>query len=182
MLVFGERLGRAQLAGGAAVIAGALVVSRYAQARGRARAATGGVAALAARRRRRRGRVRRADPGDGAARRPRSAASARSASSTSPTSCSALPLALAFAHRPARRRRGARLAAGRWRPAFFETAGFACITLGARFAPLALVSPFASLASALTVALRLGGPARAPRARRPVGAALVCAGVVILAL
>ena len=35
--------------------------------------------------------------------------------------------------------------------AFFETAGFACITLGARFAPLALVSPFASLASALTV-------------------------------
>jgi len=36
-------------------------------------------------------------------------------------------------------------------PGFFETAGFACITVGARFAPLALISPFASLASALTV-------------------------------
>ena len=48
--------------------------------------------------------------------------------------------------------------------AFFETAGFACITLGARFAPLALVSPFASLASALTVLYAWTVCASAPRA------------------
>jgi drug/metabolite transporter (DMT)-like permease len=64
----------------------------------------------------------------------------------------------------------------------FETAGFACITIGARFAPLALVSPFASLASALTVAYAWTFLRERPA--RPVlaGAALVCAGVVVLAL
>src|SRR5213078_4193290 len=34
---------------------------------------------------------------------------------------------------------------------FFETAGFACIALASRYAPLALVSPLSSLASAFTV-------------------------------
>jgi drug/metabolite transporter (DMT)-like permease len=64
----------------------------------------------------------------------------------------------------------------------FETAGFAFIVLAGRYAPLALVSPLSSLASAFTVLyawLVLG-----ERPARPVliGAALVCAGVVTLAL
>jgi drug/metabolite transporter (DMT)-like permease len=64
----------------------------------------------------------------------------------------------------------------------FETAGFAFIILAGRYAPLALVSPLSSLASAFTVLyawLFLG-----ERPARPVlvGAALVCAGVVTLAL
>jgi drug/metabolite transporter (DMT)-like permease len=64
----------------------------------------------------------------------------------------------------------------------FETGGFACIVFAGRYAPLALVSPLSSLASAFTVLyawLALG-----ERPARPVliGAALVCAGVVILAL
>ena len=66
--------------------------------------------------------------------------------------------------------------------AFFETAGFACITLGARFAPLALVSPFASLASALTVLYAWTVLRERPARPVLIGAALVCAGVVILAL
>ena len=53
-----------------------------------------------------------------------------------------------------------------WLAGLFETAGFACIADRiARCAPLALVSPLASLASALTVALRLDCAARASRAR-----------------
>ena len=64
----------------------------------------------------------------------------------------------------------------------FETAGFACITFGGRLAPLAVVSPLASLAAALTILyawIVLGDrPARGVM----VGAALVCAGVVALAL
>ena len=64
--VFDQRLGAGQLAGGAAVIAGALVVSRYAQKEGPPAAATAPRAALAARRPRRRRRLRHADPGDGA--------------------------------------------------------------------------------------------------------------------
>jgi drug/metabolite transporter (DMT)-like permease len=64
----------------------------------------------------------------------------------------------------------------------FETAGFACIVLAGRYAPLAIVSPLSSLASAFTVCyawLVLG-----ERPPRPVllGAALVCLGVVTLAL
>jgi len=64
----------------------------------------------------------------------------------------------------------------------FETAGFACIVLASRFAPLALVSPLSSLASAFTVlaAWALLGERPAPPVL--VGAALVCAGVVTLAL
>jgi probable blue pigment (indigoidine) exporter len=91
-----------------------------------------------------------------------------------------LPLALAF-------RIGLRPPAGAdWLPVLaaglFETAGFACVTVGSRVAPVAIVSPFASLASALTVlyawTLLRERPARAVL----VGAALVCAGVVVLAL
>jgi drug/metabolite transporter (DMT)-like permease len=64
----------------------------------------------------------------------------------------------------------------------FETAGFVCIMLAGRYAPLALVSPLSSLASAFTVLyawLALG-----ERPARPVlvGAGLVCAGVITLAL
>jgi drug/metabolite transporter (DMT)-like permease len=64
----------------------------------------------------------------------------------------------------------------------FETGGFACIVFASRYAPLALVSPLSSLASAFTVVyawLALG-----ERPARPVlvGAALVCLGVVTLAL
>jgi drug/metabolite transporter (DMT)-like permease len=76
--------------------------------------------------------------------------------------------------------------AAAWLPvlaaAFFETAGFACITLGTRFAPLALVSPFASLASALTVLYAWTVLRERPARAVLIGAALVCAGVVVLAL
>jgi drug/metabolite transporter (DMT)-like permease len=64
----------------------------------------------------------------------------------------------------------------------FETAGFACITVGARFAPLSLVSPFASLASALTVLYAWTILRERPARAVLIGAALVCAGVIILAL
>ena len=64
----------------------------------------------------------------------------------------------------------------------FETAGFACITIGARLAPLALVSPLASLAAALTVIYAWAILRERPPRGVLVGAALVCAGVVVLAL
>ena len=66
--------------------------------------------------------------------------------------------------------------------ALFETVGFVWISLGVARAPVAIVSPFAGLASAFTVAfawLALG-----ERPARPLfaGVVLVCAGVVVLAL
>jgi drug/metabolite transporter (DMT)-like permease len=178
LALFGERLDRAQLVGAAAVVAGALVVSRYAQAEG-ARAAGGST--------------------------PRwlfaSAGAAIGFGVLLPAIAQlvpafgsigaiavvyvvdialGLPLALAF-------RIGLRPPAGAaWWPVLaaglFETAGFACITIGSRLAPLALVSPFASLASALTVLY--AWTLLRERPARPVllGAALVCAGVVVLAL
>jgi drug/metabolite transporter (DMT)-like permease len=177
LLLFHEHLGRAQLAGGAAVVAGAMVVSRFAQVEstrgggstprwliaaagaavgfgvliptmGRLVPAFGSVGAIGA--------VYVADIVIG------------------------LPLALLFRinlRPPARADWPAVLAAG-----FFETAGFACITIGARFAPLALVSPFASLASALTVLYAWTILRERPARAVLIGAALVCAGVVILAL
>jgi drug/metabolite transporter (DMT)-like permease len=63
----------------------------------------------------------------------------------------------------------------------FETAGFACIALGARRAPLALVSPLASLASAATVAYGWVVLRERPAAAVLVGAAVACAGVIVLA-
>jgi drug/metabolite transporter (DMT)-like permease len=65
---------------------------------------------------------------------------------------------------------------------FFETAGFACIALGARYAPLALVSPLSSLASAFTVLFAWLALHERPARPILVGAALVCAGVVTLSL
>jgi drug/metabolite transporter (DMT)-like permease len=176
--LFGERLAGTQLAGGAAVVAGALVVSRYAQAEG-ARgagestprwliaavgAAVGFGVLIPA--------IARLVPAFGSV----GAVGAVYVADV----VLGLPLALAF-------RVGLRPPAGAaWLPVLaaglFETAGFACVTVGSRFAPIALVSPFASLASALTVlyawTLLRERPARAVL----VGAALVCAGAVILAL
>jgi probable blue pigment (indigoidine) exporter len=176
--VFHERLARGQIAGAAAVVAGALVVSRYAHAE-----------------------VRRADDGS----RPRwllaSAGAAIGFGVLIPVIARLVPafgsvgaigvvyladivlgLPIALLLRidlrpPARAAWLPVLAAG-----FFETAGFACITVGARFAPLALVSPFASLASALTVLYAWTILRERPARTVLIGAALVCAGVVILAL
>jgi uncharacterized membrane protein len=64
----------------------------------------------------------------------------------------------------------------------FETAGFLCIVLAGRYAPLALVSPLSSLASAFTVAFAWAFLGERPARAVLVGAALVCAGVVTLAL
>jgi drug/metabolite transporter (DMT)-like permease len=175
--LFGERLGGTQLGGAAAVVAGAMVVSRYAQVESR----------------------------QGGSSTPRwlfaTAAAAIGFGVLIPTMARlvpvfgsvgaigavyvadvaiGLPLALAFRIdlRPPPAAAWLAVLAG----GFFETAGFACITIGARYAPIALVSPFASLASALTVlyawTVLRERPARAVLA----GAALVCAGVVILAL
>jgi drug/metabolite transporter (DMT)-like permease len=178
LAVFGERLGAGQLAGGAAVVAGALVVSRYAQVE---------------------------STRSGGGRTPRwllaAAGAALGFGVLIPTMARltpafgavgsivvvyvadialGLPLALAFRVnlRPP--------PAAAWLPVlaagFFETAGFACITIAARFAPLALVSPFASLASALTVLYAWTVLRERPARAILIGAALVCAGVVILAL
>jgi len=178
ILVFGEQLGRAQLAGGASVVAGALVVSRYAQ-----------------------GEAARAGPGAAPRWLLASFGAAVGFGVLIPTMARlvpafgsvgavgvvyaadiviGLPLAL-IARLNLRPPTGAAwlpvLAAG-----LFETAGFACITIGAHFAPLALVSPFASLASALTVAYAWAFLRERPARAVLAGAALVCAGVVILAL
>jgi drug/metabolite transporter (DMT)-like permease len=64
----------------------------------------------------------------------------------------------------------------------FETAGFACIVLASRYAPLALVSPLSSLASAFTVFFAWAFVGERPPKPVLLGAALVCSGVLILAL
>lgn len=92
----------------------------------------------------------------------------------------ALPLALAFRMRLA-------LPRGRtWGPVvlagLFEAGGSACITLGARRAPLAIVSPLASLAATLTVLYAWAILRERPGPGVLVGTAFVCAGVVLLAL
>jgi drug/metabolite transporter (DMT)-like permease len=177
LVVFGEHLGRAQLAGGAAVVAGAMVVSRFAQVESTRGGGSTPRWLIAA------------------------AGAALGFGVLIPTmsrlvpvfgSVGAIgavyvadivlgvPLALLFRidlRPPPRADWPAVLAAG-----FFETAGFACITIGARFAPLALVSPFASLASALTVLYAWTILRERPARAVLIGAALVCAGVVILAL
>ena len=92
----------------------------------------------------------------------------------------ALPLALAFRvdlRPPPRSAWLAIILSG-----FFETAGSACITLGARHAPLAIVSPLASLASAFTVLYAWAILRERPARGVLVGAALVSVGVVVLAL
>jgi drug/metabolite transporter (DMT)-like permease len=64
----------------------------------------------------------------------------------------------------------------------FETAGFAFIVLAGRYAPLALVSPLSSLASAFTVLYAWVVLRERPAMPVLVGAGLVCAGVLTLAL
>jgi len=64
----------------------------------------------------------------------------------------------------------------------FETAGFACITVAARHAPLALVSPLAGLAPAFTVAYAWLVLRERPPPAVLAGAGLACAGIVVLAL
>jgi drug/metabolite transporter (DMT)-like permease len=65
---------------------------------------------------------------------------------------------------------------------FFETAGFACIAVAAHFAPLALVSPLSSLASTFTVLFAWLVLRERPAPQILLGAALVAAGVVALSL
>jgi probable blue pigment (indigoidine) exporter len=65
---------------------------------------------------------------------------------------------------------------------FLETAGSVCITLGVRHAPLAIVSPLASLASAFTVLYAWAILRERPPRGVLVGAALVSVGVIVLAL
>jgi drug/metabolite transporter (DMT)-like permease len=77
-------------------------------------------------------------------------------------------------------------AAAAWIPlilaGLFETVGFACIALAGGHAPLAIVSPLASLASAFTVLYAWLVLKERPEPAVMVGAALACAGVVILAV
>jgi len=178
IVLFGDRLGGAQLAGGAVVVAGALVVSRFAQPK-----AAGGapgprprwlIAALGA------------AVGFGVlipviARLVPAFGSVGSVAVVYVADIAiGLPLALLF-------RIGLKPPSGAaWLPVLaaglFETAGFACITIGSRVAPLALVSPFASLASAFTVLYAWAVLRERPPRAVLAGAALVCAGVVVLAL
>jgi drug/metabolite transporter (DMT)-like permease len=183
LLLFDERLAPGQLAGAAAVIAGAVVVSRHAQ-----KESAGGGAPSGAR----------------AGMPPWLLASFGAAlgfgvlipamGRLTPVFGSigaiaviyvadialGLPLALAFriGLRPPSR--------GAWPvvalAGLFETAGFACIALGGRLAPLAIVSPLASLAAALTVAYAWAVMGERPSRGVLVGAALVSAGVLVLAL
>jgi drug/metabolite transporter (DMT)-like permease len=64
----------------------------------------------------------------------------------------------------------------------FETAGFACIALGGRAAPLAVVSPLSSLASAFTVAYAWIVLRERPPLPVAMGAVIACTGVIALAL
>jgi len=175
--LFGERLSAGQLAGAGFVIAGAVVVARQAQGQGET---TGGV---------QRGwlsasvgaavgfgvlmpAMRRLAPVFG------------SAGTVGAVYAAALllavPLALAFRVRlpfPPRGAWPAILLSG-----LFETLGSVCITVGGRRAPLAIVSPLASLASAFTVAFAWLVLRERPPRGVLLGAALVSAGVVVLAL
>ena len=65
---------------------------------------------------------------------------------------------------------------------FFETVGFACVSLGAVHAPVAVVSPIASLSAALTVLYAWLVLRERPGRLAAVGAALASAGVVTLSL
>ena len=172
----GERLGAWQVAGGAAVVAGAVVVSRYAHSDPKAGGphATGGTrgwltASLGA------------ALGFGVLipvmtrLTPAFGALGAIAVAYLADVVVGLPFALAW-------RWGWRSRPGQpGRPAsagLLETAGFACIAVGGRLAPLAIVSPLASLASALTVLYAWVVLGERPASGILVGAALVSAGVV----
>ncbi|HEU4539334.1 MAG TPA: EamA family transporter, partial [Polyangiaceae bacterium] len=62
-----------------------------------------------------------------------------------------------------------------------ETAGFVAIAFARRHAPMAVVAPVSSLASALTVLYAWVVLRERPRRVAAAGAALACAGVVVLA-
>jgi drug/metabolite transporter (DMT)-like permease len=177
LVIFHERLSAGQLAGAATVISGAVVVARHAQATntgggGSSRpwllaalgAAIGFGVLIPA--------MRRLSPVFG----PVGTIGVVYASNLA----LALPLALAFRIdvRPPPR--------DAWLPillsGFFETAGSACITLGARRAPLAIVSPLASLAAAFTVLYAWAILRERPARGVLFGAVLVSIGVVVLAL
>ena len=64
----------------------------------------------------------------------------------------------------------------------FETAGFVCIALTVGRAPLAVVSPLASLTSAFTVLYAWVVLRDRPSPGALAGVAIVCAGVIALAL
>jgi drug/metabolite transporter (DMT)-like permease len=177
IVVFHERLTAGQLAGAATVIAGAVVVARHAQAANEAGKASSkpwllaalgaaigfGVLVPA---------MRRLSPVFG----PVGTIGVVYAANLA----LGLPLALAsrINIRPPPR--------SAWLPiilsGLLETAGSACITLGARHAPLALVSPLASLAAAFTVLYAWAILGERPARGVLVGAALVSVGVVVLAL
>ena len=184
LVIFHERLTASQLLGSAIVIAGAVVVARHAQSTGAATGETTGPAGggskkwlpaavgaavgfgvlIPA--------MRRLSPVFG----PAGTIGVVYAADLA----LALPLALAFRIRVVFPRRGA------WLPivlaGFLETAGSVCITLGVRRAPVAIVSPFASLAAAFTVLYAWAILRERPARGVLLGAALVSAGVVVLAL
>lgn len=64
----------------------------------------------------------------------------------------------------------------------FETIGFVWISVGIAHAPVAVVSPFAGLSSAFTVLYAWVALGERPPRAVLAGAVLVCAGVVVLAL
>jgi drug/metabolite transporter (DMT)-like permease len=176
LVVFHERLTPGQVIGAASVIAGAVVVARHAQ-RGGGGGGTGkrwlpaavaaaigfGVLIPA---------MRRLTPLFGPV------------GTIAVVYAADLALAVPFAF--ASRVRVALPPRDTWLPialaGFLETAGSACITLGARRAPLAIVSPLASLASAFTVLYAWAVLRERPARGVLIGAALVSAGVVVLAL
>jgi drug/metabolite transporter (DMT)-like permease len=91
-----------------------------------------------------------------------------------------LPLALACrleVKAPPRAALGLVLATG-----LAETVGFVSISVARRFAPLTVVSPVASLAATLTVLYAWVVLGERPPRRAAIGAALACAGIVILSL
>jgi drug/metabolite transporter (DMT)-like permease len=63
-----------------------------------------------------------------------------------------------------------------------ETLGFVCVTLARRFAPMSVVTPVSSLAATLTVLYAWAALGERPARLAAAGAALACAGIVILSL
>jgi drug/metabolite transporter (DMT)-like permease len=177
IVLFGERLTQMQLAGAASVIAGAVVVARQAQKPAAAPAGTrhgwlpasvgtaiGFGAAMPA--------MRRLAPVFGSVGTVGAVYAAALAL--------AIPLVLVLRIRLTLPPRNAWI----WilLSGLLETLGSVCITIGSHRAPLAIVSPLASLASALTVAFAWAVLGERPPRGVLVGAALVSAGVVVLAL
>ena len=61
-----------------------------------------------------------------------------------------------------------------------ETVGFVCVAYARRFAPMSVVTPVSSLAAALTVLYAWVALRERPRPLAMAGAALACAGIVVL--